>query len=170
MSEPKHKIIFTEDAIPPLPPFCSWLHFCRVRVYIWSNHVYVFFHSSSISAQATVLNGLVYCSGNIGCDREWKLVGDVREQTVRYSSLKTFIKYWSSWTLYLQRAALENLSKVLLASGSSLRHIVKANIYYGFRAWPAILTICDFWFSQGNVYVKGGRGGDTWGCATKSDG
>ncbi|KAI9451940.1 Endoribonuclease L-PSP/chorismate mutase-like protein [Lactarius psammicola] len=74
------KIIFTEEALPPLPIF----------------------------SQAVVSNGTVYASGNIGVNRESKLVGDVKEQT---------------------RAALQNLGKVLQASGSGLEHIVKINIY-----------------------------------------
>ncbi|KAH8978582.1 Endoribonuclease L-PSP [Lactarius hatsudake] len=74
------KIIFTEEALPPFPIF----------------------------SQAVVSNGTVYASGNIGINRESKLVGDVKEQT---------------------RAALHNLGKVLQASGSGLEHIVKANIY-----------------------------------------
>ncbi|KAI0294317.1 Endoribonuclease L-PSP/chorismate mutase-like protein, partial [Multifurca ochricompacta] len=76
------EIIFTEDALPPLP----------------------------IYSQAVVSNGTVYASGNIGIDRELRLVE-------------------SEDRLYLQRAALQNLEKVLKASGSGLEHIVKVNIY-----------------------------------------
>ncbi|KAH7333562.1 YjgF-like protein [Rhizoctonia solani] len=74
-------IIHTEDAVPPLPVF----------------------------SQATVANGLVYCSGSIGCDHQLNLVpGGVAPQTTR---------------------ALENLSAVLTAAGSGLEHILKANVY-----------------------------------------
>ncbi|KIM47543.1 hypothetical protein M413DRAFT_202610 [Hebeloma cylindrosporum] len=73
--------VFTPDAVPPLPIF----------------------------SQAVVSKGQVYASGNIGCDREFKLVeGGVQAQT---------------------RAALENLAIVLKASGSGLEYIVKVNIY-----------------------------------------
>ncbi|KAN0128789.1 Endoribonuclease L-PSP/chorismate mutase-like protein [Lactarius tabidus] len=74
------KIISTDQALPPLPVY----------------------------SQAVVSNNTVYASGNIGINRESKLVGDVKEQT---------------------RAALQNLGTVLRASGSGLEHIVKANIY-----------------------------------------
>ena len=51
----------------------------------------------------------VYCSGSIGCDKDFKLIeGGVGPQTT---------------------ALLENLSKVLKAAGSSLDHILKVNIY-----------------------------------------
>ncbi|KAJ8518782.1 hypothetical protein ONZ45_g4214 [Pleurotus djamor] len=75
------KIIFTEEANPPLP----------------------------IYSQAVVSNGVVYASGNIGCDRDLKLVdGGVQGQT---------------------RAAIKNLEIVLKASGSSLKHVLKVNLY-----------------------------------------
>ncbi|KAJ8518765.1 hypothetical protein ONZ45_g4215 [Pleurotus djamor] len=66
------KIIFTEEATPPLPVY----------------------------SQAVVSNGVVYASGNIGYDRNFKL-----------------------------RAAIKNLEIILKASGSSLQHILKVNIY-----------------------------------------
>ncbi|KAK7037991.1 YjgF-like protein [Favolaschia claudopus] len=77
------KIVFTKDAVPPLPIF----------------------------SQATIANGTVYCSGNIGCaveNGDLVVVEGVQAQT---------------------RRALENLSMVLKAAGSGLEHIVKANIY-----------------------------------------
>ncbi|KAJ7156995.1 Endoribonuclease L-PSP [Mycena crocata] len=50
------KIVFTKDAIPPMPVF----------------------------SQATVAKGIVYCSGNIGCTNEFVVVeGGVRAQTRR---------------------------------------------------------------------------------------
>ncbi|TFK53451.1 YjgF-like protein [Heliocybe sulcata] len=77
------KTISTPDAVPPLPAF----------------------------SQAVVSDGKVYCSGSVGCDKDFKLVpGGIKPQTV-------------------QRAALENLEKVLKAAGSGLEHIVKANCY-----------------------------------------
>ncbi|KAJ7827477.1 Endoribonuclease L-PSP/chorismate mutase-like protein [Mycena olivaceomarginata] len=81
MSRRQKKIVFTTDAVPPLPVF----------------------------SQATIAKGVVYCSGNIGCTKDFVLVeGGVQAQT---------------------RRALENLSIVLKAAGSSLDDIVKANIY-----------------------------------------
>ncbi|KAF9074931.1 Endoribonuclease L-PSP [Rhodocollybia butyracea] len=60
--------------------------------------------------QAVISNSkeTIYVSGNIGCDKNFKLVGDVKAQT---------------------RAALENIAVILKAAGSGLEHIVKANIY-----------------------------------------
>ncbi|KAJ7709569.1 Endoribonuclease L-PSP [Mycena rosella] len=50
------KIIFTKDAVPPMPVF----------------------------SQATVAKGIVYCSGNIGCTNELVLVpGGVQSQARR---------------------------------------------------------------------------------------
>ncbi|CAA7264819.1 unnamed protein product [Cyclocybe aegerita] len=81
MAADSKTFIFTPDAVPPLPAF----------------------------SQAVVSGGRVYASGNIGCDKNFKIVeGGVQAQT---------------------RAALENLSIVLKASGSGLEHIVKANVY-----------------------------------------
>ncbi|KAH9927062.1 YjgF-like protein [Amylocystis lapponica] len=68
------------DAVPPLPVF----------------------------SHATISDGKVYVSGNIGCDKTYKIAGDIKAQT---------------------RAALLNMQKVLQAAGSDLQHIVKANIY-----------------------------------------
>ncbi|KIJ44803.1 hypothetical protein M422DRAFT_167709, partial [Sphaerobolus stellatus SS14] len=60
-------------------------------------------------AQAIISRGMVYVSGNIGCDKEFKIVpGGVQAQT---------------------RAALNNISSLLKTAGSDLKHIVKANIY-----------------------------------------
>ncbi|PPQ96029.1 hypothetical protein CVT25_013891 [Psilocybe cyanescens] len=62
-----------------------------------------------VFSQATISGDRVYVSGNIGCTKDFKMVeGGVQAET---------------------RAALENLSIVLKAAGSSLEHIVKANIY-----------------------------------------
>ncbi|KAJ4002249.1 Endoribonuclease L-PSP [Lentinula boryana] len=61
-----------------------------------------------IFSQAVISKGTVYVSGNIGCDKNMKIVGDIKAQT---------------------RAALENIAIVLKAAGSDLNCIVKANIY-----------------------------------------
>ncbi|KAG9084818.1 hypothetical protein FS749_004935 [Ceratobasidium sp. UAMH 11750] len=74
-------IVRTGNAVPPLPVF----------------------------SQATIANGIVYCSGSIGCDHQWNVVpGGVTAQTTR---------------------ALENLAAVLAAAGSGIEHILKANVY-----------------------------------------
>ncbi|KAJ6537317.1 Endoribonuclease L-PSP [Mycena sp. CBHHK59/15] len=50
------KIVFTKDAVPPMPVF----------------------------SQATVARGVVYCSGNIGCTNEFVVVeGGIQAQTRR---------------------------------------------------------------------------------------
>jgi len=73
--------VFTPDAVPPLPVF----------------------------SQAVISKGHVYASGNIGCDKNFKIAdGGVKEQT---------------------RVLLRNLSIVLKAAGSSIDRIVKANVY-----------------------------------------
>ncbi|KAJ3806760.1 Endoribonuclease L-PSP [Lentinula aff. lateritia] len=61
-----------------------------------------------LPTQAVISKGTIYVSGNIGCDKDMKIVGDIRAQT---------------------RAALENIAIVLKAAGSGLDSIVKANIY-----------------------------------------
>ncbi|TFY57795.1 hypothetical protein EVG20_g8399, partial [Dentipellis fragilis] len=62
-----------------------------------------------IFSQATISKGHVFVSGNIGCTADLVVVeGGVKAET---------------------RVALENVSKVLAAAGSSLARIVKANVY-----------------------------------------
>jgi len=74
------ELIFTPDAVPPYPVF----------------------------SQAAISGGTVYLSGSIGCDKNFKLVGDIKAQT---------------------RASLENIATILKAAGSDLKHIIKATIY-----------------------------------------
>lgn len=63
----------------------------------------------SVFSQAVKSRGHVYISGSIGCDSEYLVVeGGIQAQT---------------------RAALENISKVLEASGSSMQHAIKVTIY-----------------------------------------
>ncbi|KAK1757289.1 putative letm1-like protein [Echria macrotheca] len=61
-------------------------------------------------SQAVKYNGMVYCSGNIGLDPvSWKVVdGTVKDRT---------------------RQALTNISAILEQAGSSLRNVVKMNIF-----------------------------------------
>ncbi|KAF8808051.1 Endoribonuclease L-PSP, partial [Phlegmacium glaucopus] len=73
--------VFTPDAVRPLPVF----------------------------SQAVISKGHVYASGNIGCDKNFKIIdGGVQEQT---------------------RVLLRNLSVILKAAGSGLDRVVKANVY-----------------------------------------
>ncbi|KAF8832003.1 hypothetical protein HHX47_DHR1000908 [Lentinula edodes] len=81
------EFLFTPQANPVLPVFCKSV-----------NH----------ETQAVISKGTIYVSGNIGCDKDMKIVGDIKAQT---------------------RAALENIAIVLKAAGSGLDSIVKANIY-----------------------------------------
>ncbi|KAI6010942.1 Endoribonuclease L-PSP [Pisolithus orientalis] len=63
----------------------------------------------SVFSQAVKSKGHVYVSGCIGCDSEYLVVeGGIQAQT---------------------RAALENISKILEASGSGMQHVVKVTVY-----------------------------------------
>ncbi|KII90322.1 hypothetical protein PLICRDRAFT_52072 [Plicaturopsis crispa FD-325 SS-3] len=63
-----------------------------------------------IYSQAVISKGLVFLSGNIGFAPDQKTVieGGVQAQT---------------------RSALDNLGKILVASGSGFEHVTKVNIY-----------------------------------------
>ncbi|KAI0755119.1 YjgF-like protein [Daedaleopsis nitida] len=75
------QVVFTEEANPPLP----------------------------IYSQAIISGKTIYVSGNIGIDREFKLVeGGVQAQT---------------------RAAIDNMTKILKGAGVDLNAVVKCNIY-----------------------------------------
>ncbi|KAL0951672.1 hypothetical protein HGRIS_008351 [Hohenbuehelia grisea] len=89
-----------------------------------------------IYSQAVVSKGTVYASGNIGCTRELVLVeGGVQAQT---------------------RAALENLAKVLKASGSGLEHILKVNIYLTNlqRDFAPMNEVYATFFTEGNFPAR----------------
>ncbi|KAH7039797.1 L-psp endoribonuclease family protein [Microdochium trichocladiopsis] len=74
-------------------------------------------------SQAVKYNGMVYCSGNIGSDLDGTLVsGGVKEEA---------------------RRALQHLSAVLEASGSSLTNLVKVNVF---------LTTMDDFAAMHEVY------------------
>ncbi|KAF5366940.1 hypothetical protein D9757_010836 [Collybiopsis confluens] len=75
-------------------------------------------------AQAVISKGMIYVSGNIGCDKIFRIVGDAKAQTVGFG-LQTV----GHDTIALYRAALENVAIVLKAAGSNLKHIVQARIY-----------------------------------------
>ncbi|KXJ87367.1 L-psp endoribonuclease family protein [Microdochium bolleyi] len=76
-------------------------------------------------SQAVKYNGMVYCSGNIGCDKDMVLAqGGVKEET---------------------RQTLKNLSAVLEASGSSLTNVVKCNVF---------LTTMDDFKGMHEAYVE----------------
>lgn len=68
---------------------------------------------------ATVLNGMVYCSGNVGIDANTKLIsGDVAEQT---------------------RQALKNMATVLNQAGSDMENVVKTTVFITNMAdYPAV--------------------------------
>ncbi|KAL9716393.1 hypothetical protein Ac2012v2_000840 [Leucoagaricus gongylophorus] len=62
-----------------------------------------------VFSQAVVANGFVYVSGNIGSKGDFKIVeGGVQAET---------------------RVAIENMIKILEASGTSLENVVKVNVY-----------------------------------------
>ncbi|OBZ71665.1 Protein MMF1, mitochondrial [Grifola frondosa] len=62
-----------------------------------------------IYSQAIISGKTVYVSGSIGCTRDLVLVeGGVQAQT---------------------RAALDNMKKILIAAGSGLEHVLKANYF-----------------------------------------
>lgn len=73
-----------------------------------------------------VSKGFVYISGNIGCDRNFKVVeGGAQAETVSYPP-----RWMPGCDNYdTQRVALENITKVLEASGTKLENVVKVNIY-----------------------------------------
>lgn len=64
--------VTSRDAVPPLPIFCEHLSSVLYSIYI----------SAIRSAHATVSGKTVYVSGSIGCDKDFKLVGGLEEQTV----------------------------------------------------------------------------------------
>jgi len=69
--------VFTPDAVPPLPVFCSRILSPLIQSSSLTSRV------ASFTAQAVVSKGRVYASGSIGCDKELKLVeGGVQAQTV----------------------------------------------------------------------------------------
>jgi len=59
-------------------------------------------------SQAIVSGSYVYTSGQLGIDAEGRIVGDIEQQT---------------------KAAIENLSAVLIAAGSDLSSVVKTTCY-----------------------------------------
>ncbi|KAJ7172169.1 Endoribonuclease L-PSP [Mycena filopes] len=72
------KIVFTKDAVPPMPVF----------------------------SQATIAKGIVYCSGNIGCTNEFVVVeGGVKAQTRRaLENLSTVLKAAGSGLEHIVKA------------------------------------------------------------------
>ncbi|KIW47549.1 uncharacterized protein PV06_00240 [Exophiala oligosperma] len=61
-------------------------------------------------SQARIWNGVVYCSGDLGLDPKTNQLvdGTTTERTVQ---------------------AIRNLSTILEAAGSSLKHVIKVNVY-----------------------------------------
>jgi 2-iminobutanoate/2-iminopropanoate deaminase len=84
----------------------------------------------SLFSQAQVYNGLVYCSGNIGIDpKTGKLVeGTVTDRTVS----KRFCisnEHCKTLTRLSQEQTIRNISALLEAANSSLKRIIKVNVY-----------------------------------------
>jgi enamine deaminase RidA (YjgF/YER057c/UK114 family) len=99
---PQIEAVYTESAPAPLPQF----------------------------SQAVKHNGMVYCSGNIGAipGTNFELRGTVKERAVSSDHLCQLRKPEADFS-DTQRQAIQNLEAILLASGSSLRNVVKMNIY-----------------------------------------
>ncbi|KIW16899.1 hypothetical protein PV08_04089 [Exophiala spinifera] len=78
-------------------------------------------------SQARIWNGMVFCSGDIGLDpKSGQLVeGTTTDRTIQ---------------------AIRNLSSVLEAAGSSLKHVIKVNVY---------LTTMDNFAAMNQGYVQG---------------
>lgn len=83
----------------------------------------------SLFSQAQVYNGLVYCSGNIGIDpKTGKLIeGTVTDRTV--SKLVSEKRTPETLTRCLQEQTIRNISALLEAANSSLKRIIKVNVY-----------------------------------------
>ncbi|EKM84032.1 hypothetical protein AGABI1DRAFT_110628 [Agaricus bisporus var. burnettii JB137-S8] len=98
------QVVFSPEANPPLP-----------------------FYSQAISS-----NGFVFVAGNIGCDRDTKLLeGGIRVET---------------------RAALENIKKVLKAAGTSLENVIKVNIFISdFDNFQAMNEVYAEYFKPGTA-------------------
>ena len=74
-------------------------------------------------SQATVHNGTVYVSGQLGIDAESEgpVIGTIEEQTER---------------------ALNNIAEILRAAGSDLSRVLKVNVYVSdIRHWDAINAV-----------------------------
>lgn len=79
-------------------------------------------------AQAVISGKTIYVSGSIGITRDMKLVdGGVQAQTVSYD-LRRY-GFHLAYRQSRQRAALENMTKVLKGAGVGLESVLKANIY-----------------------------------------
>jgi len=69
------QIVFSEEALPPLPVFCK------------EQWTYRLTYSLDLidlcgAAQAVISKGFVFASGNIGITKEGKLLEGIQEQTV----------------------------------------------------------------------------------------
>lgn len=68
------EFLFTPQANPVLPVFCKSVnHESKSPILGWR---------SCSTAQAVISKGTIYVSGNIGCDKDMKIVGDIKAQTV----------------------------------------------------------------------------------------
>lgn len=80
-------------------------------------------------SQAVKYNGMVYCSGNIGAipGTNIELRETVKQRAA--SQTKEYQLDYHKLTRVTQHQAIKNLEAILIASGSSLRNVVKVNIY-----------------------------------------
>jgi enamine deaminase RidA (YjgF/YER057c/UK114 family) len=124
------QIVSTPNALRCLPTFCEYPNPDYIRT-CDAHELTLHFLSS---AQAVISNGHVYVTGNIGLTHltdatDFKFAeGGVKEQVV--STLRSPL--WAEsddMRDHDKRVALENLSKVLKASGSGLEHIVKVGLF-----------------------------------------
>ncbi|KAI1375623.1 L-psp endoribonuclease family protein [Hypoxylon crocopeplum] len=83
-------------------------------------------------SQATVWNGMVFCSGSLGIDPETKALveGTIADRTVRvaYSHLGT-LRTPTIPNLQSQTQALTNLATILKEAGSGPEKVLKVMIY-----------------------------------------
>lgn len=91
-------------------------------------------------SQAIVCQGMVYCSGSIGMSPVTKQMvdGGVGDRTVRASRIDLH-----QWPLIVapKAQALNNLSAILEEAGSSLRHVVKCNVFLSYVYLSLFLSI-----------------------------
>ncbi|KMU82371.1 Brt1 [Coccidioides immitis H538.4] len=75
-----------------------------------------------VLSQAVVHNGMIYCSGSVGLDPAHKGDGIGRSWPKNRETV-------TSSHLQIMAQALQNLKVVLEAGGSSVKNVVKANVF-----------------------------------------
>lgn len=112
--------VLTEAAVPPLPVFCPFMNAFGTFIFGLTS-----LHGSPSDDLTRVCfrsREYRYHQGPQGGRRR-----DKRTNGEYFPLIKAVCSLKMSY--YEQRAALRNLKLVLEASGSSLKHIVKANVY-----------------------------------------